>query len=233
MKYAIEPHSWEETIEVLDAAGDDTLATRLWVTPPMHRYVSGRYVVIGDAAHAMTPFLGHGAACAIEDAVVLARCLHDVLGPTTLLDASPAMVEVASKALNSPADGWVTTTRSRTTPPPSGTSATGTVTASPPPEPPAASPPSPPQAASVPAPPAAATSPIAVRRVVVISTSGCELVRVLPCFHSPRAQRAPSGLGNEPDTVLPCGTAPAPRRPTFPPQPATQKLPAAAARPHS
>ena len=32
-------------------------------------------VLIGDAAHAMTPFLGHGAACGIEDAVVLARAL--------------------------------------------------------------------------------------------------------------------------------------------------------------
>ena len=31
--------------------------------------------LIGDAAHAMTPFLGHGAACGIEDAVVLARAL--------------------------------------------------------------------------------------------------------------------------------------------------------------
>ncbi|WP_260928467.1 FAD-dependent oxidoreductase [Novosphingobium sp. 9] len=31
--------------------------------------------LIGDAAHAMTPFLGHGAACGIEDGVVLARAL--------------------------------------------------------------------------------------------------------------------------------------------------------------
>lgn len=31
--------------------------------------------LLGDAAHGMTPFLGQGAACAIEDAVVLARAL--------------------------------------------------------------------------------------------------------------------------------------------------------------
>lgn len=31
--------------------------------------------LLGDAAHAMTPFLGHGAACGIEDAIVLARAL--------------------------------------------------------------------------------------------------------------------------------------------------------------
>jgi salicylate hydroxylase len=35
----------------------------------------GRIALLGDAAHAMTPFLGHGAACAIEDAVVLARAM--------------------------------------------------------------------------------------------------------------------------------------------------------------
>jgi salicylate hydroxylase len=32
--------------------------------------------LLGDAAHAMTPFLGQGASCAIEDAVVLARCFR-------------------------------------------------------------------------------------------------------------------------------------------------------------
>ena len=39
--------------------------------------IDGNVTLIGDAAHAMTPFLGHGAACGIEDAVVLARALAD------------------------------------------------------------------------------------------------------------------------------------------------------------
>jgi salicylate hydroxylase len=43
--------------------------------------VDGNVALLGDAAHAMTPFLGHGAACAIEDAVVLARAL--ATSPTT------------------------------------------------------------------------------------------------------------------------------------------------------
>lgn len=38
--------------------------------------IDGSVTLLGDAAHAMTPFLGHGAACAIEDAVVLARALE-------------------------------------------------------------------------------------------------------------------------------------------------------------
>lgn len=37
----------------------------------------GRVALLGDAAHAMTPFLGHGAACAVEDAIVLSRALKD------------------------------------------------------------------------------------------------------------------------------------------------------------
>lgn len=57
-------------------AGPDTIATRLWVTPPMRRYVHDRYAVLGDAAHAMTPNLGRGACDAIVDAVTFARALR-------------------------------------------------------------------------------------------------------------------------------------------------------------
>lgn len=44
--------------------------------------IDDNVTLIGDAAHAMTPFLGHGAACGIEDAVVLARALRasDTIG---------------------------------------------------------------------------------------------------------------------------------------------------------
>lgn len=43
--------------------------------PPLPRYVSGNAVLIGDAAHAMTPDLGRGACEALIDAVTLARCV--------------------------------------------------------------------------------------------------------------------------------------------------------------
>lgn len=62
--------------QTLEAAGDDVLATRLWVAPPLRRYHRDRYVVIGDAAHAATPNLGRGACSAILDAVALARTLN-------------------------------------------------------------------------------------------------------------------------------------------------------------
>lgn len=44
---------------------------------PLSHWVADDCVtLLGDAAHAMTPFLGHGAATAIEDAVVLSRALE-------------------------------------------------------------------------------------------------------------------------------------------------------------
>jgi salicylate hydroxylase len=45
----------------------------------------GRITLLGDAAHAMTPFLGQGAACAVEDALILARCLRADADPRTAL----------------------------------------------------------------------------------------------------------------------------------------------------
>lgn len=46
----------------------------LLVPPPWH---SSRVVLIGDAAHTMTPHLGNGGGMAIEDAIVLAELLRD------------------------------------------------------------------------------------------------------------------------------------------------------------
>jgi salicylate hydroxylase len=44
---------------------------------PLARWSSGRVTLLGDAAHPMSPFLGQGAALAIEDGVVLGRCLAE------------------------------------------------------------------------------------------------------------------------------------------------------------
>jgi salicylate hydroxylase len=43
--------------------------------PPIPRWVSGRMALLGDAAHPTFPFLAQGAVLALEDSIVLARCL--------------------------------------------------------------------------------------------------------------------------------------------------------------
>ena len=42
---------------------------------PMPRWSEGRIMLMGDAAHPMTPTMAQGAAQALEDAMVMARCL--------------------------------------------------------------------------------------------------------------------------------------------------------------
>lgn len=48
----------------------------LHVREPMAKWAKGCATIMGDAAHPMVPFMAQGACMAIEDAVVLARCLE-------------------------------------------------------------------------------------------------------------------------------------------------------------
>jgi 2-polyprenyl-6-methoxyphenol hydroxylase-like FAD-dependent oxidoreductase len=45
--------------------------------PTVEHWASERSVLVGDAAHATAPSSGQGASMAIEDAIVLAKCLRD------------------------------------------------------------------------------------------------------------------------------------------------------------
>lgn len=55
--------------------------------PPISRWYEGRAVLLGDAAHPMTPNLGQGACQAIEDAAALAQALHQHSDVPTALAA--------------------------------------------------------------------------------------------------------------------------------------------------
>ncbi|MEP6730957.1 MAG: FAD-dependent monooxygenase [bacterium] len=62
---------------VASTRGVITLANQ-YDLPSIPRWHNGSMVVIGDAAHAVSPASGQGASLAAEDAVVLAQCLRDL-----------------------------------------------------------------------------------------------------------------------------------------------------------
>ncbi|PFH48453.1 hypothetical protein AMATHDRAFT_81791 [Amanita thiersii Skay4041] len=61
---------WEDQIQVLLECLDKLLVWPLLEMKPMSTYAHGRVLLLGDAAHAMTPYLGSGAGQAIEDAYI-------------------------------------------------------------------------------------------------------------------------------------------------------------------
>jgi 2-polyprenyl-6-methoxyphenol hydroxylase-like FAD-dependent oxidoreductase len=61
-----------------------------WATydlPRVETWHRGRVVLAGDAAHATSPSSGQGASMAVEDAVVLGKCLRDIGNVERALDA--------------------------------------------------------------------------------------------------------------------------------------------------
>jgi len=66
---------WDHRVHQLIVSASSTKRWALYDRDPLERWTAGRIGLLGDAAHAMLPFFGQGAAQAIEDALVLAACL--------------------------------------------------------------------------------------------------------------------------------------------------------------
>jgi salicylate hydroxylase len=66
-----------DVIGLINHAPEDSFFKwALYDRDPLDAWSMGRATLLGDAAHPMLPFLGHGATTAIEDGLVLARCLE-------------------------------------------------------------------------------------------------------------------------------------------------------------
>lgn len=78
-----------EVREVIAAAPEVT-KWPIFEVEPMDTWNSGRLVLLGDACHATTPYMASGAAMAIEDATVLARCLEATNDPIRAIAAYEA-----------------------------------------------------------------------------------------------------------------------------------------------
>ena len=66
---------WHAQVRTLLGAVDESFVWALFDRAPMRRWSVGRVTLLGDACHAMLPFMAQGAAQAIEDGATLAACL--------------------------------------------------------------------------------------------------------------------------------------------------------------
>ncbi|MBD8890590.1 FAD-dependent monooxygenase [Roseibium litorale] len=69
---------WPEPARIVIEATKpgDLVRTGVFDTQPLPRWCDGQVVLLGDAAHPMTPDLGQGACQALEDALSLGECLQ-------------------------------------------------------------------------------------------------------------------------------------------------------------
>lgn len=99
---------WHEDVTRLICAADAVGRWALHDRQSLDRLGSGRVAVLGDAAHPMLPFRAQGANQAIEDAVVLSRCLAEdgnALGALRnyeqkRIDRTSRLVKIAGASVN-------------------------------------------------------------------------------------------------------------------------------------
>eukprot|EP01018_Ginkgo_biloba_P019777 Gb_21928 [translate_table: standard] len=92
----------EQMVDIVNKAQVDTLTlTPLSLRWPwavlLGRLCTGNVCVAGDAMHPMTPDLGQGGCAALEDSVVLGRCLGEAMTEVNALDEEKRIEEALKK----------------------------------------------------------------------------------------------------------------------------------------
>jgi salicylate hydroxylase len=77
IKSRFAPPQWSASARMMIGAVDEWRKWALFTVPGDSEWTSGAIALLGDAAHAMLPFIAQGAGMAIEDAAVLAKCLGE------------------------------------------------------------------------------------------------------------------------------------------------------------
>ncbi|HEY0423879.1 MAG TPA: FAD-dependent monooxygenase [Rhodopila sp.] len=76
--------NWHDDVKTIIRNIDTPYKWALLGREPLDHYAQGRVCVMGDAAHPTLPFLAQGANMALEDAIVIARCLDSFEVPEAL-----------------------------------------------------------------------------------------------------------------------------------------------------
>ena len=67
---------WHPDVQQMIRSCERLYKWALFLREPLPRWTEGRVTLLGDACHAMLPYLGQGANSAMEDGLVLARCIE-------------------------------------------------------------------------------------------------------------------------------------------------------------
>jgi salicylate hydroxylase len=67
---------WHPDVKRMIENNDKLYKWALFLRDPLPRWTEGRITLLGDACHSMLPYLGQGANSALEDGLVLARCME-------------------------------------------------------------------------------------------------------------------------------------------------------------
>jgi len=97
---------WHADVHAIIRNVEEPYKWALMVRPPMPRWSQGRITLLGDACHPMLPLLAQGAVMALEDGLVLARCLKAYAGDhvTAFARYEAARIARTARCVNGSAD---------------------------------------------------------------------------------------------------------------------------------
>jgi len=104
-EYLHDFRGWHADVHAMIRAVDVPFKWALHSRPPMPAWTRGRVALLGDACHSMLPMLAQGAVMALEDAMVLARCIKKYgVTPEALQRYEAVRRERANRAVAGSAD---------------------------------------------------------------------------------------------------------------------------------
>jgi 2-polyprenyl-6-methoxyphenol hydroxylase-like FAD-dependent oxidoreductase len=78
VSWSFTPEDADPVSDLIWSAAEPVGRWAIYDLPTLPAWHRGPVCLIGDAAHATSPHAGQGASLALEDAIVLARCLRDI-----------------------------------------------------------------------------------------------------------------------------------------------------------